>query len=175
MVSKRKRAIADSMVRELGWRGVPYAVYLKTTHWQTLRARVFKLDKGRCVMCPRHGSCVHHRTYERLGSEWISDVVTLCENCHHQIHAGKMALDRPVRRKHMKKRWKPKVPDRRGEFRRHYARLVRKYTKSVHDCELVVLRRILLMEMTLPTFILDGLRRKESRLAAAWRNAGGKP
>jgi len=30
---------------------------------------------------------IHHRTYERFGHEWLSDLIALCRNCHDLTHA----------------------------------------------------------------------------------------
>lgn len=29
---------------------------------------------------------MHHLTYERLGCEWLTDLVALCKDCHEQEH-----------------------------------------------------------------------------------------
>jgi hypothetical protein len=52
-----------------------------------LRRKVFERDGGQCTSC--HSSKylhVHHLTYERAGSELLSDLVTLCSSCHMKEH-----------------------------------------------------------------------------------------
>lgn len=70
-------------------RAMPYAEYLRTDHWLTLRQRVLKRYKHRCQLCG-NGSWleVHHRSYENLGAEKWADVVLLCSRCHRRFHRG---------------------------------------------------------------------------------------
>lgn len=68
---------------EKGW----YAAYLKTRHWHELRRQVFERDGHKCTRCPNRTRLeVHHLTYERLGDELLSDLTTLCYDCHRAIH-----------------------------------------------------------------------------------------
>lgn len=61
--------------------------YIKTEAWQKQRQRVFRRDKFRCVLCGSATNLeVHHITYKRLGAEDISDLITLCDDCHETIH-----------------------------------------------------------------------------------------
>lgn len=72
----------------LGFRS--YDEYLASEHWADLRRRFYasKLFKGRCHACPsRTGLNVHHKTYKRLGHEWLQDLVALCRDCHQAVHA----------------------------------------------------------------------------------------
>lgn len=65
-----------------------YAQYLKTEHWQRLRAAVFLRDRRRCVLCksPRRLNA-HHWRYRRTWRETeVGDLVTLCEHCHAEVH-----------------------------------------------------------------------------------------
>jgi len=76
-----------------------YERYLKSDAWQVLRMRVIhrdgamcraqkKTDDGRLKMCfSRVSLQVHHLTYERFGNERLSDLITVCEQCHKTIHA----------------------------------------------------------------------------------------
>ena len=76
-----------------------YAEYLHSEHWKEFRKRVFKRkDIQRllrkygefvCEFCFNGGLLnVHHRTYKRLGSEYLMDVVLICESCHERAHFG---------------------------------------------------------------------------------------
>jgi len=67
-----------------------YQQYLKSGHWTDLKRRfkASKLYRGCCECCenrnvPLH---VHHKTYKRLGSEKLNDLVTVCAPCHTEIH-----------------------------------------------------------------------------------------
>ncbi|PLS85251.1 MAG: hypothetical protein CYG60_13590 [Actinobacteria bacterium] len=61
--------------------------YLKTIEWGARRNRALLQADNRCRIC---GSTqrleVHHRTYERLGHELLSDLVVLCRRCHQLFH-----------------------------------------------------------------------------------------
>lgn len=70
--------------------------YMMTNAWATLRQLVFVRDGNRCQEC---GSVTdlecHHITYKRLGAEEMSDLVTLCNLCHHNHHSDqRMERDR---------------------------------------------------------------------------------
>jgi 5-methylcytosine-specific restriction endonuclease McrA len=68
-------------------RSSTYEVFLATNYWRNLRERAFE-ELGRS--CRRCGQTeflhVHHKTYERLGRERISDLEVLCRRCHQTKH-----------------------------------------------------------------------------------------
>ena len=74
--------------------------YIKTEAWRKKRQRVFRRDRFQCVYCGcsknlevQHVTLeVHHITYKRLGAEDISDLVTLCNDCHQLIHEERYYL-----------------------------------------------------------------------------------
>jgi hypothetical protein len=54
-----------------------YAQYLNSEHWQDVRARFWagRLHNGTCSCCGgRNKLQVHHRTYRRIGREWLNDL-----------------------------------------------------------------------------------------------------
>lgn len=70
---------------------IDYEEYITNhPHWQKVRRTRFEFDGCRCAICHRdlRGELyqTHHLSYQRLGSERIRDVITLCENCHHEFH-----------------------------------------------------------------------------------------
>lgn len=69
-------------------KNLPYSEYLQTQHWQELRLKHLKQSKYGCQLCNTKNTIlhVHHRTYENLGNENYSDLITLCENCHKLFH-----------------------------------------------------------------------------------------
>jgi 5-methylcytosine-specific restriction endonuclease McrA len=86
MLSSRQRFW--DQLRALGFD--TYAAYLQSPHWQELRRRYFasKLFKGQCYSCGGPGPFqLHHRTYRRLGREWLQDLVAVCDLCHGFTHA----------------------------------------------------------------------------------------
>jgi len=67
---------------------MPYQDYLKTDHWKKTRKVAVEAAGGRCQICNNAGRLdVHHRTYERRGSEEPADLIALCNSCHATFHA----------------------------------------------------------------------------------------
>lgn len=56
--------------------------YYQSHHWKSFRTGPLERDGHRCVICNRKATQVHHRTYERLWNEQISDCYSLCDKCH---------------------------------------------------------------------------------------------
>jgi hypothetical protein len=75
-----------------GWRAWYFGVYLKTEHWERMRAAVLKRDPI-CRGCGRRPSeHAHHRTYNRLGCELLTDLIGYCRKCHEAAHRHNVAL-----------------------------------------------------------------------------------
>ncbi len=66
-----------------------YAEYLASPHWQEFKQR-YREEYGavRCASCHDPKYELHHKTYDRLGAERISDVIPLCRQCHEVVHTG---------------------------------------------------------------------------------------
>ena len=64
-----------------------YGYYINSSKWKKIRQKRIEKDGYRCSLC---GSAinlnVHHISYDRLGSEDLEDLVTLCRNCHCTLH-----------------------------------------------------------------------------------------
>lgn len=75
-----------------GWMPA-YNAYLNSEHWQELREKVLYRDGFRCQLnlwgCTRAATQVHHLTYERVTREKMSDLTSVCKNCHEQQHERK--------------------------------------------------------------------------------------
>jgi hypothetical protein len=66
---------------------MPYADYVLTGHWQSVRAETLRNADGHCQVCgSRQRLEVHHNTYARRGSERPADVIALCSDCHQRHH-----------------------------------------------------------------------------------------
>jgi hypothetical protein len=65
-----------------------YAEYLKTNKWQQKRNAVWRKAEGKCGRCGgwAHGGQVHHKTYEHIFNEPLTDLQLLCRYCHSFIH-----------------------------------------------------------------------------------------
>ena|ERR1041385_6770925 len=75
-----------------------YSQYLITQHWQDLRQRLFNVRGKKCERCDSEKEIeIHHKTYERIGKEELSDLLILCRTCHGEEHA-KLKLERMKRR-----------------------------------------------------------------------------
>ncbi len=69
-----------------------YQEYIGSDRWKELRVIALAVAGNRCQVCNSSQHLhVHHRTYERLGYELISDLTVLCDECHELFHeAGKV-------------------------------------------------------------------------------------
>jgi restriction endonuclease Mrr len=81
------KPVAAERLAEL--RALPYPLYLRTPEWRRARAVALLAAGNCCSLDVTHTTEleVHHRTYERLGAELVSDLVVLCHPCH-QLHHG---------------------------------------------------------------------------------------
>jgi 5-methylcytosine-specific restriction endonuclease McrA len=64
-----------------------YNRYLESNQWKEKAKKVRRRDKYKCRVCGKPGWVVHHLTYKRVGKERLSDLITLCEHCHKDIHS----------------------------------------------------------------------------------------
>lgn len=61
--------------------------YLKSNEWKTKRQQVLSRDLFQCQDCGTSSNLnVHHLRYDRLGTEPLSHLVTLCSSCHTNRH-----------------------------------------------------------------------------------------
>lgn len=75
------------------WTKAAYAEYLRSTHWVNKRAEYRASDMPQaCVVCGAKRVDLHHRTYDRIGAERLTDLVPLCREHHGEAHR--------LRRKH---------------------------------------------------------------------------
>ena len=71
----------------LARRSLPYMQYLRLPWWRHIRQTAIDAAGGRCQLCNAAGELhVHHRTYDRLGNEDLSDLTVLCKHCHAKFH-----------------------------------------------------------------------------------------
>ena len=60
-----------------------YLEYIQSDEWRLKREWALLFWSRRCVICYSPDFIeVHHRTYERLGHEWLTDLIVLCRSCH---------------------------------------------------------------------------------------------
>ena len=66
---------------------IDYDEYIKSDAWRKRARAAKKRAKGRCQICYSDGELhAHHRTYQRLGEEWPTDLTVLCSDCHRLVH-----------------------------------------------------------------------------------------
>jgi len=69
-------------------------IYLRSKHWRRLRVQVMLRAGYRCERkgCIAYGDDldVHHKTYERIGHELLTDLVYLCRPDHKRVEHGQM-------------------------------------------------------------------------------------
>ena len=64
-----------------------YFEYLKSKSWDKKRKSVIKKAGNKCMICYSGGKLnVHHRTYERMFEEKLTDLIALCDRCHKKFH-----------------------------------------------------------------------------------------
>jgi hypothetical protein len=75
---------ANPFVAHVQWlRSLPYDMYLQTRHWSRMTNQSHVFWGSRCALCNSFTSLQgHHRTYDRVGYELFTDVVSLCDECH---------------------------------------------------------------------------------------------
>jgi hypothetical protein len=64
-----------------------YREYLKSPEWQRTKRQYRKsylLQK--CAICGDEKVDLHHRTYNRLGFERLTDLIPLCREHHGEVH-----------------------------------------------------------------------------------------
>jgi len=64
-----------------------YKNYLLSTTWKNKKALVIKRASCKCEGCGESRPLeVHHKTYERIGMELLTDLSAYCERCHKLAH-----------------------------------------------------------------------------------------
>ena len=85
--SKRVRHLRPGYAILPDGKSVLYAEYIQSDEWQKVKRRYRKSKLPQfCQGCGRAHVEYHHRTYERLGHEKLSDLVPVCRECHEAIH-----------------------------------------------------------------------------------------
>jgi len=77
-----------------------YLDYLNSKHWKQIKRAAYDRDNGHCLVCQRKVSLRdaigHHLTYERVGSEDLDDIWTVCRFCHDGRSETHKALHRNI-------------------------------------------------------------------------------
>lgn len=82
---RRELGIRASRLREQGY--ASYSEYIASPEWRQTRARYYASDLPQSCICgATKGLVLHHKTYERLGVERLTDLQPLCVQCHQMVH-----------------------------------------------------------------------------------------
>jgi 5-methylcytosine-specific restriction endonuclease McrA len=78
-----------------------YQDYLISDVWKSLRSIVLERDGDKCVLCCSDKKLqIHHRQYPKTyGTESLSDLTTLCEECHNLFHQYRELAQKAVQKK----------------------------------------------------------------------------
>lgn len=85
-------SIASKIIRRAAGTDGPtwqerYYEYLQSEEWHNKRISVLERDRHACVLSGRRDKLqIHHLTYDRVGCEELSDLVTLNKTVHYAIH-----------------------------------------------------------------------------------------
>ena len=69
-----------------------YEEYRRSPAWQRKRDAVIQRDGYQCV-CGAPATEMHHKTYDDIGKEPLSDLVMLCKPCHERVHQSRVPND----------------------------------------------------------------------------------
>lgn len=79
-----------------------YVAYLRSDSWLNKKMDRFHFDDGICQQCKieltfKESHC-HHINYKNLKFEKLSEIITLCRDCHNEVHEyhGKNAVNYPI-------------------------------------------------------------------------------
>jgi 5-methylcytosine-specific restriction endonuclease McrA len=82
-----------------------YTQYLRTEHWRKARLQKLLLNP----LCEKCDSCadltIHHKTYKHLGQESLTELLTLCVDCHSKLHK-ELRIKRKLKKRKPTKRQK---------------------------------------------------------------------
>ena len=69
---------------------IDYKKYIQSNEWREVRQRYFNSKMPqKCFGCNKpkqSGFHIHHKTYKRLGKEYLRDLCLVCPECHKAIH-----------------------------------------------------------------------------------------
>ena len=106
------------------WIVANYHEYLRSDHWKRVRAIYKKHFSWKCYICKSSYRLeLHHRQYNRVGSERPFDLVPLCRQHHEEAHrlAKSMA-------KRKDKHWVKVIYAATKQLRKWYRRDFKRYT-----------------------------------------------
>ena len=70
-----------------------HQAYVRTMKWRTTRAAFLKRYPN-CELCGAPSENAHHLHYETIGAEREADLLSLCRDCHRELHKRERAEKR---------------------------------------------------------------------------------
>ena len=87
----------ETIKAETAQRQIDYSAHLDDPEFLKVKLEAFKRDKFQCQICGSMANLeIHHITYKRRGHEDVSDLVTLCADCHQKLHKAREELADPT-------------------------------------------------------------------------------
>lgn len=115
---KTDKSTIPARVRDLGF--ACYADYLNSEHWLLVRREYMASDLPQKCKCGANRHAFHHLTYERLGSERLTDLIPVCKRCHLELEGKGRGKKTP----------NPKVGYAQARARRQREHLARRKKKG---------------------------------------------
>lgn len=86
MTESRFRDFINDNARKAGYSS--YEEYLLSVHWRDKKAEYYSQEGKHCKVCGKKNTVIqlHHKHYNSLGKEKISDLVSLCRKHHNIAH-----------------------------------------------------------------------------------------
>jgi hypothetical protein len=88
----------SAVLRQIGFNS--YADYLASELWAKIRIKVFATHDGKCRLCDRKATEVHHFRYSKsvlLGKSFGMNLVPLCRLCHEKVEVDDTGKKRTLR------------------------------------------------------------------------------
>lgn len=63
-------------------------VYMKSDEWAAKRQNILDRDDNKCRCCNEQATQVHHISYNNVYQEKSKQLISVCKECHHEIHFG---------------------------------------------------------------------------------------
>jgi 5-methylcytosine-specific restriction endonuclease McrA len=84
---KKKKAKKIKVKKDVLNRKIEYKKYLNSAKWKAIRQDVLLRDNYRCAYCYNLDNLhIHHLSYVNFKKEKLSDLITLCKDCHKGEH-----------------------------------------------------------------------------------------
>lgn len=81
--------VSEPSQKQLKLNAIHETSYHSTSHWRRKKEERLEFDSHRCCLCHAELNLeVHHWHYD-LFSELLTDLTTLCADCHRRIHGNK--------------------------------------------------------------------------------------